>query len=75
MSICPTVPRPKCHVDDVTGIAHWFGNVGLWEITVACAVGESFERPTMPVAITTYVEPRAIAVVWGWKMDPFCAAR
>jgi len=36
--------RLDCRADVVAAVAHWFGNVGLWEATVACAVGESFER-------------------------------
>ena len=64
-----------CHADAVAGVAHWFENVGLWEATGACTVRELFECLTMVVAFTTYIELRARAVIWGYKIDPFWGAR
>jgi hypothetical protein len=52
VSIYPTVSRPKCHADADAWVAHWFRNVGLWEVAVACAVETSFERRAMLVNIT-----------------------
>ena len=66
VSTCPTVSLAQIVMLMPSRglVAHWFGSVGLWEIAVACVVGESFKRPTMVAGITTYIEPRAITVVW-----------
>jgi len=60
---------PDSRVDAVAGVAYWFGNVKLWEITVARCSG--IVRTSRDVAAITTFEPRAATVVWGWKMDPF----
>ena len=40
MSYC--LSRSDCHTDAVAGVAHRFGNIGLWKIAAACATVDSF---------------------------------